>query len=96
MTPMDFVVHLILASILIVGGYQFYFWCQRNPLRPPRELRTRLDEYLRKTSDPRIDRRDPWKDYVYHQTTGYGASFNKSLPQSVRDAARAASTHKPE
>jgi hypothetical protein len=46
MTLTDFAAHLILASILIIGGYQFYFWCQRNPLRPVRELRSPLDDRI--------------------------------------------------
>ena len=46
MTITDFAVHLLLGSILIVGGYQFYFWCQRNPLRPARELRLPLDDRI--------------------------------------------------
>ena len=46
MTMADFVVHLLLGAILIIGGYQFYFWCQRNPLRPARELRLPLDDCI--------------------------------------------------
>ncbi len=46
MTIADFAVHLVLGTILIVGGYQFYFWCQRNPLRPTRELRLALDDRI--------------------------------------------------
>jgi membrane-associated phospholipid phosphatase len=46
MTITDFAVHLLLGTILIIGGYQFYFWCQRNPLRPPRELRSPLDDRI--------------------------------------------------
>lgn len=46
MTMTDFAVHLLLGTILIVGGYQFYFWCQRNPLRPVRELRLPLDDRI--------------------------------------------------
>ena len=42
MTLTDFTAHLILASILIIGGYQFYFWCQRNPLRPPAWRKSQL------------------------------------------------------
>lgn len=61
-----------------------------------KRLSARLEQYLRKTADPRIEGRDPWQNYVYHQTTGYGASFNKSLPQAVRDAAAGKATHKPE
>jgi membrane-associated phospholipid phosphatase len=43
MTPADYAMQLILSVILIVGGYQFYFWCQRHPLGPPREFRFALD-----------------------------------------------------
>ena len=46
MTVTDYAVHLILGAILIVGAYQFYFWCQRNPLRPARELRLPLDDRI--------------------------------------------------
>jgi membrane-associated phospholipid phosphatase len=46
MTITDFAVHLLLGTILIIGGYQFYFWCQRNPLRPARELRLPLDDRI--------------------------------------------------
>ena len=59
-------------------------------------LQTRLEKYLASTADPRIAGHDPWKDYVYHQTTGYGASFNRSLPQAERQKARGLGTHKPE
>jgi uncharacterized sulfatase len=59
-------------------------------------LRSRMEKYLRDTGDPRMQDQDPWQEYVYHQTTGYGASFNKSLPQSTRDAAAGRATHKPE
>jgi N-sulfoglucosamine sulfohydrolase len=59
-------------------------------------LRSRLEKYLRETGDPRIEGRDPWQAYTYHQTTGYGASFNKSLPDEVRRQAAGRSTHKPE
>jgi membrane-associated phospholipid phosphatase len=30
MTTLDHLVNLTLAVVLIVGGYQFYFWCQRQ------------------------------------------------------------------
>jgi hypothetical protein len=60
------------------------------------QLRGRLEAYLRKTGDPRIEGRDPWQGYVYHQTTGFGASFNKSLPAAVREKARGLERHKPE
>lgn len=58
--------------------------------------RDRLEAYLRKTGDPRIEGRDPWQSYAYRQTTGYGASFNSSLPEAVREAARQGKPHKPE
>ncbi|MFN7919280.1 MAG: sulfatase [Bryobacteraceae bacterium] len=60
------------------------------------KLRGDLEGYLRQTGDPRMAGQDPWKDYVYHQTTGYGASFNKSLSEEVRRQARERPTHKPE
>jgi uncharacterized sulfatase len=59
-------------------------------------LRNRLESYLKKTGDPRIEGRDPWQRYIYYQTTGYGASFNESLPEDQRRAARDAPQHKPE
>jgi len=46
MTTTDFAVHLMLGSILIIGAYQFYFWCQRNPLRPAREFGHPLDDRI--------------------------------------------------
>ena len=42
----DYVINLILSVMLIVGVYQFYFWCQRNSLSPSRELATRFDERI--------------------------------------------------
>ena len=33
--------------VLIVGGYQFYFWCQRRTRRRGRLLSTRFDESIR-------------------------------------------------
>ncbi len=46
MTVADFVVHVVLGAILIIGGYQPYFWCQRNPMRPVRELRLPVDDRI--------------------------------------------------
>jgi membrane-associated phospholipid phosphatase len=40
----DYTINLFLSAMLIVGVYQFYFWCQRNPLSAPRELALSLDE----------------------------------------------------
>jgi uncharacterized sulfatase len=59
-------------------------------------LRTRLEAYLRQTGDPRMQGRDPWQSYVYHQTAGFGASFNSSLPAAEREAAAGRAKHKPE
>ena len=59
------------------------------------QLRARLETYLRQSGDPRIQGNDPWQSYVYRQTSGYGSSFNTSLPDAVREAARA-KVHKPE
>jgi membrane-associated phospholipid phosphatase len=42
-TTTDHVAQLVLSVVLIVGAYQFYFWCQRHPLAPARELGTALD-----------------------------------------------------
>ena len=59
------------------------------------ELRLRLETYLKQTGDPRISGQDPWQAYVYRQTSGYGASFNTSLPAAAREAARV-KVHRPE
>ena len=46
MSHTDFAAHLILSTVLIIGAYQFYFWCQRNPLGPVREFRLSLDDRI--------------------------------------------------
>jgi membrane-associated phospholipid phosphatase len=46
MKLMDYGIHLVLSVILIVGVYQFYFWCQRNSLAAPRELKLPLEEHI--------------------------------------------------
>ena len=46
MTSTDYAMQTILSVILIVGGYQFYFWCQRHPLAPPREFHFALDQRI--------------------------------------------------
>jgi uncharacterized sulfatase len=60
------------------------------------QLAQKLETYLRQTGDPRIDGRDPWQAYPYRQTTGYGSSFNTTLPDADRDKARGGKPHKPE
>ena len=42
----DYAINLLLSTVLIVGVYQFYFWCQRNHLAAPRELRLRIDDWI--------------------------------------------------
>lgn len=46
MRASDYVIDLVLSVILIVGVYQFYFWCQRNPIGAPRQFRPGIDERL--------------------------------------------------
>lgn len=42
----DVIVQLIISAILIVGVYQFYFWCQRNAMNQPRQLKMGIDELI--------------------------------------------------
>jgi len=42
----DIVIQLCLSVILIFGIYQFYFWCQRNHLTAPRQLRLSIDDAI--------------------------------------------------
>jgi membrane-associated phospholipid phosphatase len=42
----NYLVDLVLSGVLIVGAYQFYFWCQRNALFEPRELASKLDDLI--------------------------------------------------
>jgi len=42
----DYAVNLVLSMFLIVGVYQFYFWCQRNTIASPRELKLRIDDWI--------------------------------------------------
>jgi membrane-associated phospholipid phosphatase len=46
MEPIDFAIHLVLSVFLIVGVYQFYFWCQRHQLAGPQELRLAVDDWI--------------------------------------------------
>ena len=55
-----------------------------------------LQQRLRRSGDPRIHGEDPWKDYVYRQTIGFGATFNASLSDEERRRARERASHKPE
>jgi membrane-associated phospholipid phosphatase len=46
MTTADYVIDLTLSVFLIIGVYQFYFWCQRNYQTQPRELRLPVDDRI--------------------------------------------------
>ncbi len=46
MKPSDYMIHLTLSIFLIVGVYQFYFWCQRHHLAQPRELKLPADDWI--------------------------------------------------
>ena len=48
------------------------------------QLRSDLEAYLKKTGDPRLNGQDPWTSYTYHQTDGFGATYNMSLPPDQR------------
>lgn len=43
---LDYVLLLVMSIVMIVGGYQFYFWCQRQTRRKRRRLLTRFDEMI--------------------------------------------------
>jgi len=44
MTPVDYLIHLLMSVFLIFGIYQFYFWCQRQRWVAPRRFSARLDD----------------------------------------------------
>jgi membrane-associated phospholipid phosphatase len=46
MTATDYMIHLALSIFLIVGVYQFYFWCQRHQWAQARELRLPIDDWI--------------------------------------------------
>lgn len=46
MTPTDYVFQLTLSVFLIVGVYQFYFWCQRHVIARPRDLELTVDAWI--------------------------------------------------
>ncbi len=46
MDAADYAINLTLSVFLIIGAYQLYFWCQRNPLTEPRELRLPVDDWI--------------------------------------------------
>jgi uncharacterized sulfatase len=60
------------------------------------QLWSELSRYLQKTGDPRIEGLDPWQGYIYHQTIGFGATFNQSITVEEREKAAGRGSHKPE
>jgi len=46
MRTTNYVINLVLSGVLIVGAYQFYFWCQRNAPFAARELASAVDERI--------------------------------------------------
>ena len=46
MKTANYVINVILSGVLIVGAYQFYFWCQRNAPFQPREFPSHLDDFI--------------------------------------------------
>lgn len=42
----DYIINLVLSGVLIVGAYQFYFWCQRNAPFEARELGSFIDDLI--------------------------------------------------
>lgn len=42
----DRFIQLVISVFLIVGVYQFYFWCQRNHAGPVREFRLPVDDLI--------------------------------------------------
>lgn len=51
MTLFDRFLEIFITIVLIVGGYQPYFWAQRQTFYPAKYLTTRLDSWV--TFDPR-------------------------------------------
>ena len=46
MSAADYLIYLTLSVFLIIGVYQFYFWCQRNYVAQPPELRLPVDDWI--------------------------------------------------
>ena len=58
-----------------------------------RELWTKLESALASSGDPRVEGLDPWQGYPYRQVEGFGATFNRTLSESERLAARERGKH---
>lgn len=46
MSTIEIIANIVLSVVLIVGGYQFYFFTQRHPLRAPRVWDSPIDERI--------------------------------------------------
>lgn len=46
MSALDYLFTLSLSVVLVIGAYQFYFWCQRHLWRAPKQLLTPLDRWV--------------------------------------------------
>ena len=57
------------------------------------KLWARLESALRESGDPRSEGRDPWQGYAYRQVDGFGATFNRTLSDAERLAARDRGKH---
>ena len=57
------------------------------------QLWERLESSLREDGDPRIEGRDPWQGYAYRQIDGFGATYNRTLSDAEREAARSRGKH---
>ena len=60
------------------------------------KLWQQLRAYLVQTGDPRIAGHDLWPAYRYRQTVGFGATFNRTLTDTVRDAATGRGSGRPQ
>ncbi len=49
-----------------------------------KQLWEAMQAHLKATGDPRIKGEDPWQAYIYHQTDGFGATYNMKLPEDQR------------
>ena len=46
MPAIDRIIQLVVSIFLIVGVYQFYFWCQRNPMARTRQFKLPIDDLI--------------------------------------------------
>jgi len=46
MSAIDRIIQLVVSVFLIVGVYQFYFWCQRNPMARTRQFKLPIDDLI--------------------------------------------------